>query len=96
MMILSGLGTMAFATNTSFESTILTKNESTSVLFSSPPTQVEQDGFMKIELSGATTQLIESNKPVVPIYIKTYEIPFGSSNIQVTVYTQGYQHYISY
>ncbi len=88
MMILSGLGAMAIATNTSFESTILTKNESTSVLFSSPPIQVEQDGFMKIELSGATAQLIESNRPVVPIYIKTYEIPFESSNIQVKCTTK--------
>jgi hypothetical protein len=26
---------------------------------------------------------LEQNKPVLPIYVKTYEIPFGSTNIQV-------------
>jgi hypothetical protein len=34
-------------------------------------------------MDGATTQLLESNKPVLPIYVKTYQIPFGSTNIQV-------------
>jgi hypothetical protein len=83
ILVLSGLGAAAFTTNVSFKSVKIMKNESTSVLFSSQPTQLEQDGFVEIEMNGATTQLLEPNKPVLPIYVKTYEIPFGSANIQV-------------
>jgi hypothetical protein len=82
VLLVSGLGAVAFATNTSPTSPILTNTES--ILFSTPPTTVEKDGFIQIELNGATTQLQEANKPVLPIYIKTYEIPFGSTNIKVT------------
>ena len=84
VLILSGLGAAAFTTNVSFKSTMSMKHESTSVLFSSQPVQLEKDGFVELEMSGATTQLLEPNKPVLPLYVKTYEIPFGSTNIQVT------------
>ena len=84
ILVLSGLAAAAFTPNISFKSAISMKNESTSVLFSSQPVQVEKDGFVEIEMSGATTQLLESNKPMLPLYVKMYEIPFGSTNIQVT------------
>ena len=45
---------------------------------------LRKDGFVELEMNGATTQLQEPNKPVLPIYVKTYQIPFGSTNIQVT------------
>jgi Peptidase family C25/Propeptide_C25 len=84
VLVLSGLGAAAFTTNLSVKTAMIVKNESTSVLFSSQPTQQEKNGFVTLEMNGATTQLLESNKPVLPIYVKTYEIPFGSTNIQVT------------
>jgi hypothetical protein len=83
VLVLSGLGTAAFTTNVSIKPAMIVKNESTSVLFSSQPTQLEKDGFVEIEMNGATTQLLESNKPVLPIYVKTYQIPYGSTSIQV-------------
>jgi hypothetical protein len=83
ILVLSGLGAAAFATNVSIKPTMIVKNESTSVLFSSQPTQLEKDGFVELAMSGATTQLLEPNKPVLPIYVKTYQVPFGSANIQV-------------
>ena len=83
VLVLSGLGTAAFTPNVTLKSPMIIKNESTSVLFSSQPIQFEKDGFVEIEMSGATTQLLEPNKPVLPIYVKTYQIPFGSTNIQV-------------
>jgi hypothetical protein len=83
VLVLSGLGAAAFTSNVSVKLAMIVKNESTSVLFSSQPTQQEKDGFVSLEMSGATTQLLEPNKPVLPIYVKTYEIPFGSTNIQV-------------
>jgi hypothetical protein len=83
ILVLSGLGAAAFSTNVSKKPTTIEKIESTSVLFSSQPTQREKDGFVEIEINGATTQLSEPNKPVLPIYVKSYQIPFGSTNIQV-------------
>jgi hypothetical protein len=88
VLILSGLGAAAFSTNVSFKSPMSMKHESTSILFSSQPTQLEKDGFVELEMNGATTQLLEPNKPVLPIYVKTYEIPFGSTNILVTCNAQ--------
>jgi len=83
ILVLSGLGAASFTTNVSLQQTTNITNESTSVLFSSQPTLSEKDGFVEIQIDGATTQLLEPNRPVLPIYVKTYEIPFGSSNIQV-------------
>jgi len=89
VLVLSGLGAAAFVPNVSFISPMSMKNESSSVLFSSQPTQQEKDGFVCLEMSGATAQLLEPNRPVLPIYVKTYEIPFGSTNIQVVCSPQG-------
>jgi hypothetical protein len=83
ILVLSGLGAAAFTTNVSIKPTTTSKDGSTSVLFSSQPTQIEKNGFVEIQVQGATTQLLEQNKPVLPIYVKTYQIPFGSTNIQV-------------
>jgi hypothetical protein len=83
ILVLSGLGAAAFTTNVSKEQSLNLKTESTSVLFSSQPTLSEKDGFVQIQVNGATTQLLESNRPVLPIYVKTYQIPFGSTDIQV-------------
>ncbi len=83
VLMLSGLLAAASPSNTAFHSTS-TVTESSTVLFSSQPTQLEVDGFVDIEMAGATTTLLEQNKPVLPIYVKTYQIPFGSTNIQVT------------
>jgi len=83
ILVLSGLGAAAFSTNVSMKQAINLKTESTPVLFSSQPMLSEKDGFVEIRLDGATTQLLEANRPVLPIYVKTYEIPFRSTDIQV-------------
>jgi hypothetical protein len=84
ILVLSGLGAAAFSTNVSVKSTMIMKHESASVVFSSQPTQLEKDDFVEIKLSDTTTHLVVANKPELPVYVKTYEIPFGSANIQVT------------
>jgi hypothetical protein len=89
VLVLSGLQAAALPTKISSTPTTSVKNESTSILFSSPPIQLEKDGFVEIDMNGATTQLLEQNRPVLPIYVKTYEIPFGSTNIQVSCSPQG-------
>jgi hypothetical protein len=83
ILVLSGLGAAAFSTNVSLKPVALKGSESMSVRFLSQPMLSEKDGFVEISVDGATTQLLDSNRPVLPIYVKTYEIPFRSSNIQV-------------
>jgi Peptidase family C25/Propeptide_C25 len=63
--------------------TTMMKNISTLVLFSSPPQLRGNDGFIEIQMDGATTYGFDPTKPVLPIFVKTYQIPFGSTNIQV-------------
>jgi len=50
----------------------------------SPPTILEKTDTIAITLKEMTTQLREPNKPVLPIIIKTYQIPLGSQNITIT------------
>jgi hypothetical protein len=83
ILVLSGLGAAAFTTNVSMKQAMNVKTESTSVLFSSQPTLSEKDGFVEIQLVGATTRLLDKNRPVLPIYVRTYQIPFRSTDIQV-------------
>jgi Peptidase family C25/Propeptide_C25 len=83
IVIISGLGTIAFATHTPRQ-TPLTASQTTTVQFTEPPTLNEKDGFCQLELQGATTHLLEQHKPVLPIYVHTFEIPFKSTDIQIT------------
>jgi hypothetical protein len=83
ILVLSGLGAAAFSTNVSIEQSLNLKTVSTAVVFSSQPTFSEKDGFVEVQVDGATTQLLDSNRPVLPIYVRTYEIPFRSTDIQV-------------
>ena len=51
------------------------KHTALEVSFSEPMLS-EENGFVAIHLDGATTQLFKPNKPILPIYVKTYQIPF--------------------
>ena len=83
IVILNGLEAAAFTMNRSIKPTEYIQKISTSVLFSSQPTFSEKDGFLTVDIDGATTQLLIENTPVLPIYVKTYQIPFGSTDIHV-------------
>jgi hypothetical protein len=84
IVVLSGLGAAAFTTPISKTSQTESKTVSASVVFSSQPNLSEKDGFVELTLDGTTSLLLEQHRPVLPIYVKTYEIPYGSINIQVT------------
>jgi hypothetical protein len=84
MLVFSGLGVTALSTHDAMKQPLSVKNKITSVILDAQPTIRENEGFVNVEINGVTTQLIEPNKPVLPICIKTFEIPFGSKNIQVT------------
>jgi hypothetical protein len=87
IMVLGGLGASAFNTNISTKQTTIAKQQTLSMSFSQPA-MTEKDGFIEIAMDGTTTQCIQQNKPALPIYVRTIEIPFGSKNIQVTCLPQ--------
>lgn len=58
-------------------------NELTSVIFSPQPELSEKDGFLEVKLQGTTTQLLNPTKPELPIYVRTFQIPFRSTAIDV-------------
>ncbi|MFA5102876.1 MAG: C25 family cysteine peptidase, partial [Candidatus Thermoplasmatota archaeon] len=84
IVVLSGLHAAAFSPHDALTTPTQRTDASTSVRFPSPPTMSETDGFVELHLDGSTTVLLESTRPVLPVYVKTYQIPFGSTNIQVT------------
>lgn len=83
IIVLGGLGAAVLATNISMNKVTIAQTESTSFLFPSQPSLSEKDGFIDVHIDGATTTLSEPNRPALPIFVKTYEIPFGSTNIKV-------------
>ncbi len=83
ILVLSGLGAAAFTPNIVLKQATIRIDESASVYFSSQPVLSEKDGFVEIQITGATTELLDFNKPILPIYVKTLQIPFGSSDIEV-------------
>jgi hypothetical protein len=88
IVVLSGLGAAAFSSKVDVQHTADVMTESASVRFLSQPTMVEKDGFVEIDIEGATSEVLEQSRPVLPIYVKTYEIPFRSTDIQVVCQPQ--------
>lgn len=84
ILMMSGAGSIVFATQSTDSSPLQRTIQSATILFTTPPIQTQKDGFVRLELKGATTHLLESHKPLLPIYIKTFEIPFRSTDITVT------------
>jgi hypothetical protein len=88
ILVLSGLGAAAFTPNVSLKQATKITDDSASIAFSSSPIISEKDGFIDIQIDGATTQLLDFNKPLLPVYIKTLQIPYGSTDIQVVCIPQ--------
>jgi hypothetical protein len=88
LLILSGFGATAMQPNNSTKKPLIAKNNSTVLQFSSKPMILEKEEFVTIEINGITSQLMEPNKPVLPIFIKTYQLPCGSKAINVTCIPQ--------
>ncbi len=70
--------------DTSTDDSMLLKNYTISIPCSSRPVIIEQAESILIKLQEMTSQLREPNKPVLPIIVKTFRIPYGSQKIVVT------------
>jgi len=79
ILVLSGLGAVAFSEDQSEPEQIET------VIFSNPILTENQD-FVTVEISEATTSSMESGKPMLPKYSKTYVYPIGTiiEDVEVT------------
>lgn len=84
LFIISGWTSVASESENPLEKTMVVTNKTLSLQCSSQPIILEQAESIIIELKEMTSQLIQPNKPVLPIIVKTYQIPYGSKNIQVT------------
>lgn len=84
LLILSGCTAIAFDAGHPLENTMITKNATLSIQFSSRPLLREQKESITLELDGMTSQLKEPNKPLLPLFTHTYQLPFGSANITIT------------
>ncbi|HUT00267.1 MAG TPA: C25 family cysteine peptidase [Candidatus Thermoplasmatota archaeon] len=84
LLMVGECGAAAFEPEEPLEKTMIAKNNTMSVHFSSKPIILEREESVKIEIDGMTSQLMEPNKPVLPLFTKTYVLPFGSKNIKVT------------
>ena len=83
IFILSGCAVTAFSTERIQEPLFIYNTYSFFVQFSTQPQLSEKEGFIELQLEEATTRLSEPNRPVLPIYVKTVQIPFRSTDIQV-------------
>ena len=72
LLITSGL---AIIINAEEESDLIEKT--ISLVFSEPNIQ-EKDQFITLNIKEATSNLMESGKPVLPRYTKTFKFPFGT------------------
>ena len=84
LLLISGYRAAAGKPQDIFEITMVTKNNTLLVQFSSKPHLLERGESVIVQIDGMTSQLKEPNKPVLPLFTRTYLLPFGSKNITVT------------
>jgi hypothetical protein len=88
VVFLSGCSVAAFSSSVPMGNNMVAKHDSTSVRFLSQPMILDRGESINIELKETTLQLKEPNRPVLPLVIKTYQVPFGSQNIHITCIPQ--------
>ena len=70
------------------------KNINLNLDFSAPTTSlvtVDEDTYAKLEVAGASANLYQSGKPLMPFYATTYELPFKSKIVNVECTTSQVQ-----
>ncbi|MCX6662239.1 MAG: C25 family cysteine peptidase [Euryarchaeota archaeon] len=84
IFVTCGWNAAAIDPEESLENTMILKTNTLSLPCSTQPVILERAEAVVIELKEMTSQLMEPNKPVLPIIVKTFPIPYGSKDIQVT------------
>jgi len=89
LLIITGWGAAALEPENYQAHTFNGKTHSLSLYCSSKPMILERAESIIIELKEMTSQLIEPHRPVLPLIIKTYQIPSTAQNITITCTPQG-------
>ena len=88
ILVLSGLGAADINVEKIAEPEIKQKIESTTISFSANPELNEKDNYLCVYFKGANSQLSKPGEPVLPVYLKSFQIPAKASNIQVSCQIQ--------
>ncbi|MFA5102940.1 MAG: hypothetical protein WC525_07265, partial [Candidatus Thermoplasmatota archaeon] len=89
LLITGGWGAAALEPEDYQVHTINKETHTLSISCLSKPMILEQAGSLIIQLKEMTSQLIEPHRPVLPLIIKTYQIPSTAQNITITCTPQG-------
>lgn len=84
LLVFGGVASAMMTPKDTGEEQMITQNNSLSIHLSTAPIVHEEEDFVQLQLPGATAQLQEPNRPILPIFVKLYQIPAGSTNIHVT------------
>lgn len=80
-LVLSGLGAVVATEDTK-------ENFKSDKVFFSKPIVIEQENYIKIDLTDANSNSWETDKPELPVVTKVYTFPFGThiDNVEVTFF----------
>jgi len=81
ILVISGLGAVALPEKEA-ENPIIKQSCS---LVSSDHTIVDEGQFITVTFEGSTGSLIETGKPVIPTYVKSFSFPLGTKIVDVSV-----------
>jgi hypothetical protein len=84
LILFGGCTATALTPQNGIETPMNVTTNLTSVQFAATPLIVERNDSVSITLPGITAELREPQKPVLPITIKTYPLPLGSTNIHIS------------
>ena len=83
LVLLSGIGAGAIQFDQQDKETTIQVEHS--IQFSSMTLKETQNDYIQINVPEAQNFLMNPGAPLLPRYTKTYELPFGASNIDVQV-----------
>ncbi len=84
-LVLSGLGATAFSTNDTTENQFIKKLETQKITTPELIIDETNEGFISLSLEDTSTFIMRNGKPKLPKIVKTFELPFGANNIEISV-----------
>lgn len=91
LLVLGGLGAAAISVErrTAYQSSLTAATPLTAAVNFPPVTSaMDEDGYIRLDCQDAD-YLLNPGKPLLPRLVKSFELPFGARNVQVSVEVQG-------
>ena len=96
ILILSGLGAVGFtniSTKTEINNILIEKSENIALTFSPFTIEKSDKEYIDINMDGVSTYFSSPGNPILPMVVKTSELPFNACNIKVEVIINNIQDY---